>query len=159
MFCLRELYVHTKTRDIGELHKIYFNAKSISPRVMQRDLHDQCIFLRIIPAGETRRKCKSKLLPTRFFQHLLRTMSLPLPRNQSWLGHSDRWQSTGIAKGGILTGKRWAIKLSSLRFTQEKPWNLQSILPANSLFDWQGERKGERGQPTAPGSPGRGTTA
>lgn len=119
MFCLWELRVHAETRNISELHKIYFNAKSISPRVMQRDLCDQCIFLGIIPAGETRRKCKSKLLPTRFFQHLPRPISLPLPRNQSQPGHSDRWQSTGITERGILTGRRWAIKLSSLRFTQE----------------------------------------
>lgn len=159
MFCLWELHVHAKTSNISELHKMYFNAKSISPRVMLRDLRDQCIFLGIIPAGETRRKCKSKLLPMRFFQHLPQPISLPLPRNQSWPGYSDRWQSTGITERGILTGRRWAIKLSSLRFTQEKPWNLQSILPANSRFDWQGERKGEGGQPTALASPGRGTAA
>lgn len=56
MLCLQELYVHTETRNISELHKIDFNAKSISPRVMQRELHDQCIFFGIIPTEETRGK-------------------------------------------------------------------------------------------------------
>jgi len=96
MLCLQELCVHTETRNISELHIIDFNAKSISPRAMQRDLHDQCIFFGIIPTEETRGKLKSQFLPTGLFQHLQQNISLSPLRNISRVRHYDRWWSTGV---------------------------------------------------------------